>query len=128
MKFASKEIRAKAVKAYLDGAATSQQLSKIFGYTIATICNWVRDYKKNNVLSPRPGGHRKKCLSDDECKELATLIEKRPDITLEEIREHFGKNCALNTISVTVGKPGFVYKRNSKSQRTGQRGYKAKKD
>lgn len=128
MKFASKEIRAKVVKAYLEGTATSQQLAKIFGYTVATICNWVRDYKKNNVLSPRPGGHRKKCFSDVECKELASLIEKQPDITLEEIREYFKKDCALNTISVTVRKLGFIYKKNSKSQRTGQGRYKTKKD
>lgn len=111
MKFASKEIRAKVVKAYLEGTATSQQLAKIFGYTVATICNWVRDYKKNNVLSPRPGGHRGRCFSDVECQELAALIEKQPDITLEEIREHFKKDCALNTISVTVRKLGFVYKK-----------------
>lgn len=128
MKFAPKEIREKAVKAYMEGTATSKQLAKIFGYTVATICNWVRDYKKNNILSPRPGGHRKKCFSDAELKELVALIKAKPDITLEEIRMHFKKDCALNTISVNVRKLGFVYKKNFASQRTGERRYKAKKD
>lgn len=111
MKFATKEIREKAVNAYLNKTATSKELSQIFGYSVATICNWVRDYTQNKILSPRPGGHRKKCFSDEELKELAALIERRPDITLEEIREHFKKDCALNTISVNVRTLGFMYKK-----------------
>ncbi len=42
MKFASEDIRTKAVNAYLNEKLPSKELSKIFGYSVATICNWVR--------------------------------------------------------------------------------------
>ena len=66
MKFASEEIRAKAVHAFLEGKASAKKLAEIFGYTPGTIGNWVRAYRKDKQLAPKPNGHRKKCFSDGE--------------------------------------------------------------
>lgn len=118
MKFASEEIRTKAVKAYLEGKATSKKLAEIFGYTPATICNWVRAYKEHNRLAAKPNGHRKKCFSDEELKELANLLHAQPDMTLEEIRSHFNKSCCLSAIHRMLVKLGYRYKKNSQGQRT----------
>ena len=43
MKIASEEIRTIVVKAYLSVTASRQPLSEIFGYTTASISNWVRE-------------------------------------------------------------------------------------
>ena len=118
MKFASEEIRTKAVKAYLEGKASSKKLAEIFGYTSGTICNWVRAYKKHNQLAAKPNGHRKKCFSDDELKELADLLHEQPDMTLEEIRTHFNKSCCLSALHRMLVKLGYRYKKNSQGQRT----------
>lgn len=121
MKFASEEIRAKAVNAYLEGKATARQLAAILGYTPATICNWVRAYRKDNRLTVKPRGHRKKCFSDGELEELKALLAKQPDMTLEEIRQHFSKSCCLSAIHRMLVKMGYRYKKNSQGQRAGTR-------
>ena len=72
MKFVSEEIRAKTLHAFLDGKASAKKLAEIFGYTSGAIGNWVRAYRRNNQLAPKPNGHRKKCFSDEELEELKT--------------------------------------------------------
>lgn len=118
MKFASEEIRTKAVNAYLEGKATSKQLADILGYSIASICNWVRTYKRENRLAAKPNGHRYSCFSDEELEALKHLMVQHPDMTLVEIRDHFGKSCSPIAIHAILKKLGFVYKKNSQGQRT----------
>lgn len=118
MKFASEDIRTKAVNAYLNEKLPSKELSKIFGYSVATICNWVRIFQNENRLSANPNGHRPSCFSDEEQKQLGELLESDVDITLSEIKQHFGKDCSLTAIHYHVVKQGYVYKKNSQSQRT----------
>ncbi|WP_206214358.1 helix-turn-helix domain-containing protein [Desulfovibrio sp. ZJ369] len=124
MKFAPENIRTIVVKAYLAKQATRQQLADIFGYTPASISNWVRAYKQNNRLAPLPNGHRKSCFSEEELKQLSDLLKKDVDLTLEEIRERFNKKCSLVAIHKTVVKLGFVFKKNSEGKRTRTQRYK----
>lgn len=115
MKFASEEIRTKAVNAYLNEKIPSKELSKIFGYSVATICNWVRIFQNENRLSANPNGHRPSCFSDEEQKQLGELLESDVDITLSEIKQHFGKDCSLTAIHYHVVKQGYVYKKTLKA-------------
>lgn len=92
MKIASEELRSKAVRAYMDGKATSRQLADILGYSPASICNWVRAYRQENRLAAKPGGHRQRCFSPEEIEELRQLMQQKCDMTLEEIRVHFNKS------------------------------------
>ena len=116
MKIANEEIRSLVVKAFMSRTASRQQLSEIFGYTPASISNWVRDYKRENRLSPLPQGHRKAIFTDVELRQLAELLEERVDLTLAEIKEHFRKQCSLVAIHKTVVKLGFVFKKNSEGE------------
>lgn len=125
MKIASEEIRTIVVKAYLSGTASRQHLSEIFGYTTASISNWVRAYKEEKRLAPHPSGHRKPMLTDAELEQLSKLLEKDVDLTLAEIKEHFGMQCSLVTIHKTLIKLGFVFKKNSEGKRTRARGHSA---
>jgi len=111
MKIASEEIRTIVVRAYLAGTASRRQLSEIFGYTPASISNWVRDYKRENRLAPRPQGHRKAVFTGAELEQLSELLEKRADLTLAGIREHFRKTCSLVAIHKTLVKFGLVLKK-----------------
>ena len=123
MKIASEEIRTIVVKAYLSGVASRQHLSDIFGYTTASISNWVRAYKEEKRLAPRPSGHRKSVLTDAELEQLSELLEKNVDLTLAEIKEHFGMQCSLVAIHKILIKLGFVFKKNSEGIRTRARGH-----
>jgi len=124
MKIASEEIRTIVVKAYLSGTASRQKLSEIFGYTPASISNWLREYRRESRLKPRPQGHRKAMFTGAELEQLSDMLKKKVDMTLAEIREHFRKSCSLVAIHNTVVKLGFVFKKNSSGKRTRTRGYR----
>ena len=121
MKTANAETRSLVVKAYTSGIATRAQLAEIFGYHIKSIGNWIREFEREGRIAPRPKGHRKSVFTDEEKVELAKLVQDSVDITLEELRGKFGKNCSLAAIHKTVVKLGFVFKKNSTGKRTGTR-------
>ena len=111
MKFASEEIREKVVNAYINEKATIAQLAEIFGYTTVTIKNWIKIFKQEGRLAPKPNGHRESCFTGSELQELTTLLEKNVDMTLQEIKDHFHKTCCLAAIHRIVRKLGFGYKK-----------------
>ena len=115
MKTATAEIRTLVVKAYTSGVATRKQLAEIFGYHIQSIGNWIREYKREGRIAPRPKGHRKSVFSLEEREQLVALLKNNVDITLAEIKEHFGKNCSLSAIHrIVVGLEFVVKKRHSR--------------
>ena len=107
MKQADPEIRALVVKACLEGRATRRQLSEIFGYHVDTMSRWVRNCRNGQTI-PLPRGHRKSVFSAEEKKELESYIQENPYITLNKIREVFGKDCSLVTVHNVVKSLGYV--------------------
>jgi len=124
MKTASGETRALVVKAYTSGIATRKQLAEIFGYHIQSIGNWIREFECEGRIAPRAKGNRKSVFADEEKMALTQLFHDNTDVTLEEIREKFGKNCSLVAIYKTVVKLGFVFKKNAAGKRVGTRRYR----
>lgn len=122
MKIASPEIRSIVVAAYSAGTASRRQLADIFGYHLETIGRWIR-YSRKGRLAPLPRGHRISVFNLDELGMLAAFIEKNPDATLAEIRDHFGKSCSLAAIHKLTRKIGYVFKKNSEGKRARTQGY-----
>jgi transposase len=123
MKTASAETRALVVKAYTSGVATRKQLAEIFGYHIQSIGNWIRAFESEGRIAPHAKGHRESVFSDEEKASLADLLSQDVDMTLEEIRAMFQKNCTLSAIHRITVKLGFVFKKNTTGKRVGTRRY-----
>ena len=111
MSIASPEIRKIAVEAYLSGKATQQQLADILGFHRTAIVRWVREYRKDGKLEPGVRGHMPKTFSPEEKERLIALVTNKPDLTLEEIREAFSKNCSLMAIHRELKRLGFRFKK-----------------
>ncbi|MDL2271521.1 hypothetical protein LJC23_00625 [Desulfovibrio sp. OttesenSCG-928-I05] len=111
MSKATPEIRKIAVEAYLSGKATQQQLTDIFGFHRAAIVRWVREFRKDGRLEPQTRGHMLKAFSAEERERLAAMVRDKPDLTLEEIREAFSKNCSLMAVHRELKRLGFRYKK-----------------
>ena len=124
MKTATPEVRFIAIKAYRSGISR-QQVADIVGYHLKSVSRWILEYERENRLEARERGHRPSMFSDAECHELVELVKKQVDITLSEIRSYFAKDCSLNAIHKLLKKLGFVYKKNSKSKRTGTRRHRS---
>ena len=122
MKTASSEVRFIAIKACASGISR-QQVADIMGYHLNSVSRWIREFERENRLNALARGHRVSVFSSDERKELIELINNRPDMTLEEIRLHFGKNCSLSAIHKLLKNIGFILKKNSEGKRTRTRRY-----
>ena len=110
MKIAGKDFRRRAVAACQSGEFTREEVAKMFGYTTITIGNWMRTFKKEGRITPLPRGHRAPAFTVGEQQQLRELVRKQPDMTLEEIRTHFGKTCSLPTVSNTLARLGLTLK------------------
>ena len=120
MKKGSEDIRSLAVRNVLAGKYSIPQVAEMTGYSMATIYNWVRIYKKEKRLTAKPAGHRKPVFSQSEHEQVKTMIQEKPDITLVEIRERLNKKCCLDAVHNMVKRLGLTFKKNSKSKRTRQ--------
>ena len=72
----------------------------------------------------RPQHHRsgsKPRIVDSHRHQLRTLLEKKPDLTLKELRAATGLACALPAIHHVLAKMGLTYKkrRSAPANRTG---------
>ena len=110
MKTATPEVRFIAIKAYHSGMPR-QQVADLVGYHLNSVSRWIREYKRESRLEARERGRRPSVFSNSEREELIELINNRVDITLEEIRSHFAKNCSLAAIHKLIKKLGFTFKK-----------------
>ena len=124
MKTATSEIRFIAIRAYKSGIAR-QHVADIVGYHLNSVSRWIREYDREKRLESRARGRRPSIFSENERNELIELIKSRVDITLEEIRLHFAKDCSLQAIHKLVKTLGFVFKKNTEGKRTRTRGHRS---
>lgn len=57
---------------------------------------------------------------------LRTLLDKKPDLTLKELRSATGLDCILPAIHYAPAKLGLTYKKDSPRQRTKPSGHPAR--
>ena len=123
MSIASPEIRKIAVEAYLSGKATQQHLADILGFHRTAIVRWVREYRKDGKLNPRVRGHMPRTFSSEEQEALVSMLKDKPDLTLEEIRTAFSKNCSLMAVHRELKRLDFRVKKNAEGLRARTRRY-----
>jgi len=111
MSIASPEVRKIAVEAYLSGKATQQQLADILCFHRTAIVRWVREYRKDGKLEPQLRGHKPRTFSLEERERLAGMVKDKPDLTLEEIRAAFSKNCSLMAVHRELKRLDFRFKK-----------------
>ena len=86
--------------------------------------SWVNDlwrrFQETGSYEPKQiGGYKQQIFKDRE-KEIRLILEETPDITLKELGQHLGFQGSLQTISNTIQRLGFSFKKNPSSFRTRQ--------
>lgn len=119
MKTASSDIRLVVIRAHRAGLPR-KLICELVGYHVNTVNRWIRDYENDSRISPKNKGHRRAVFSNDELDRLRVLIEDRPDITLNEIREVFGKTCSLSSVYNHVRRLGFGLRKKAASVKKGK--------
>jgi transposase len=76
-----------------------RQIAQRFLVSTSFVVRLLRRYRTTGSLEPKPhGGGRPPALSPAQLKRLAALIRKKPDATLEELRQSLGVDCSTMAI------------------------------
>ena len=112
MKHGSDDVRKMVIDGYKAGKFTQTEASRVTGYSRVTIGKWCR----NEEYTAKPKGHRAAAFSEEELPKLKEFLENNVDATLEETREHFGKNCYLSSVFRAIQKIKFTFKKKAYMQ------------
>jgi len=114
MKAYSMDLRKRVMAAYDSGRYTLKQVAQRFDVTVRWIQQVRQRRKLEGSIAPHPQNQgRKPAFRGKQLEELNEFVQRRPDATLEEIKEHFaGKiTCSIVAIHYTLKRLGWRYKK-----------------
>lgn len=118
MGIASEDTRKRALEAYQAQKGTQEEIAALYGISTRTFQRWCRQFDLNGSMAPLDRGHRVAVYSDKKLKRLDSLVSKRPDATLEELRTLTGESCSLMSVQRAVVRLGYNLKKNAIGERT----------
>lgn len=112
----SNDLRQRVIRA-VEGGLSCRTAAARFGIAPSTAIKWMERYRRLGRVEPRPlGGDRRSHRVEAYADELMSLIDKRPDITLEEMATHLdethGAAFSLSTIWRLLDRRGLTFKKN----------------
>jgi transposase len=123
MKTLSIDLRERILTVYDSGQHTRQQIADRFMVSLGMVKKLLQQRRHTGDIAPRHhnSGRRPKFTADHR-QRLKELIERSPDLTLEELRRALGLDCTLPAIHYVLKSLGLTYKkrRSSLPSRTGQ--------
>jgi transposase len=108
------ELRYRVLDAVEKRLGTQEQIAKTFSVSAVWIRKLLHRKRQTGSIEPSPRTQgRKPAFRGKQLEELNEFVRRRPDATLEEIREHFaGKiTCSLVAIHHTLKRLGWRYKK-----------------
>ena len=108
------DLRKRVLAAYDSGKYSLKRVAEQFQVTT----RWIQQLRQRRELegsiAPHPQNQgRKAAFTGANLQQLNDFVKKRPDATLEEIKEHFSSkvNCSLVAIHYTLKRLGWHYKK-----------------
>ncbi len=111
MSIASQEVRHRAIEAYRSQKGTQQQIASMFCIGLRTFARWLEQFRHHGQIAPKPRGHNPPALNKKEMRKLNRLIQKRPDLTLAQMRDALEKDCSLVAIRNATIRLDWRYKK-----------------
>ena len=107
----------------VSGGLSTGKTAKRYGIGKATVGTWYRRYLATGEVSARKQGKPAGSKLDVHTDFVIGLIDNQADISLDEIVEALGSECAVSVCPSTVwyflDKHGFSFKKNGTRRRTG---------
>ncbi|MDR1159674.1 MAG: IS630 transposase-related protein [Syntrophomonadaceae bacterium] len=114
----SNDLRKRIIEAHKQGKRV-EDIVEVFSVGRSTIYKLLVLVKETGSYEPRENNNgRKSLITEVKLKEIEELIKKRPDMTLEEIKEEMGLPLCISALSrIITKKLNYRYKKNSPRQR-----------
>lgn len=109
------ELRERVLKVVDEGELSREETARLFNVSTFWIRKLLRQRKNTGSIEPSKGKRgRKAAFAGKALEEMDQMVEAQCDITLDELRECFEDriDCSLQTISNTLRRLGWSYKKN----------------
>ena len=112
MRTISLDLRERILHAYDEGEGTRAQVAQRFRVSLGLVKKLLAQRRRTGDIGPqhhRSG--RKPLILAAHQRRLRTLVGKKPDLTLAELRAAVGLRCTLPAIHYALARLGLTYKK-----------------
>src|SRR3954463_1638332 len=108
----SPDLRQRVLDAVERQEGSIRQIARRFVVSLSFVVRLLQTYRRTGSIRPKPhGGGHPAALTPEDLERLRELIQKRPDATLEECRQHLGASCRTMAISRALSRLGLPRKK-----------------
>lgn len=106
------EMRRRILKAYDEGEGTRAEVARRFQVSEDFVKKLLKQRNRTGEIAPRHRySGRKPKITTAHREQMRKMIEKQPDLTLEEIRERVDLECTVQAVHYALQGMGLTYKK-----------------
>ena len=118
----SLDLRQRILSTYDEGRSTREKVSERYRVSLGMVKKLLAQRKRTGDIGSRYRySGRKPYFTASHRTQLGNLIQKQPDMTLEQMREKLSLSCTIPAIYYVLKDMGLSYKKNATRQRARQR-------
>jgi len=112
MKTISQDLRERILTSYDNQEGTRQQIADRFRVSEGMVKKLLQQRRRTGDIRPRHyNSGRKRVIVDSHRRQLRTMLGKRPDMTLTELRDSLRLECTIQAIFYVLDDMGLTYKK-----------------
>ena len=113
----SVDLRERIVSAYDRGEGTRDEIARRFGVSLGMVKKLLQQRRKTGCIKPRHhlAGRKKRIVAEHRIA-MRKHLQRKPDMTLAELREALGLECSLPAIHYVLVDMGLTYKKRRSAQ------------
>lgn len=123
MRTLSLDLRERILASYDQKEGTRQEIANRFRISLGMVKKLLQQRRGTGDIAPRHrySGRKPKIL-ETHCRKMQTALNKKPDLTLKELRRVVALECSLPALYYALAKMGLTYKkrRSGLMNRTGR--------
>jgi|SRR5215472_5703065 len=112
MRTLSVDLRQRILASYDNEEGTRAEVAQRFRVSLAMVKKLLQQRRRTGDIAPRHRfSGRKPMIVVTHRNLMRSLLTKKNDLTLKELRQATGLKCSLQAINVVLGKMGLTYKK-----------------
>src|SRR5271154_524491 len=112
MRTLSLDLRQRILVSYDNEEGTRPEIARRFRVSLGMVKKLLQQRRHTGDIAPRYRFcGRKPMIGGSHQSQMRTMLAKKNDLTLKELREATGLECSLQAINVVLGKMGLTYKK-----------------
>ena len=112
MRTLSLDLRERILASYDNEEGTREEIAHRYRVSLGMVKKLLQQRRHAGDIGPRHHRcGRKPMIVDTHRRQMRTLLSKKPDLTLKELRQAVGLDCTLPAIHYVLDKMGLTYKK-----------------